>query len=288
VWGFADVVESQHADIAVGERLYGYFPMGSHVVLKPTAVKPERLIDGSGHRSKLPPVYNSYSRTAGEPHFDKAMEDERSLLMPLYATSYCLYDFLLDNDWFGARQVVIISASSKTGIGLALALAADADAPPVIALTSQGNRDFVSHLQIHQTVLTYEQLTPIDASIPAVIVDMSGNGKVLSALHQHLSDNMRYCCNVGVTHYDEAGMGPGFIAERSAMFFAPGHIQKRSSEWGAGVLQEKMFGFWLKAAKQSRSFLKLEVCNGMAGMQKAYQQVLTGGVSPASGVIVSL
>jgi hypothetical protein len=288
VWGFADVVESQQPDIAVGERLYGYFPMGTHLVIKPRSVKPERLLDGSDHRAQLPPVYNSYSRTGGEPWFDPAMEDERSLLMPLYATSYCLYDFLLDNNWFGAQQVVILSASSKTGIGLAMAIGQDENAPPVVALTSQRNLDFVKRLDLYQDVFPYEELAQIEASLSTVIVDMSGNGAVLSAVHTHLGDHMRFCSNVGITHYDEAGMGPGFISERSKMFFAPAHIQKRSGDWGPGVFQQKAFMFWQQAARQSGAWLQMERFEGIAGMQTAYKQTLAGEVSPSRGVTVIL
>jgi hypothetical protein len=37
VWGFGDVVQSLHPGVAVGERLYGYWPMASHAVLQPAA-----------------------------------------------------------------------------------------------------------------------------------------------------------------------------------------------------------------------------------------------------------
>jgi hypothetical protein len=288
VWGFADVIESSHEEIPVGERLYGYFPMGTHVLLQPQSIKPERLIDGSPHRAKLPPVYNSYARTAGEPQFDPAMENERMLLLPLYATSYCLYDFLKDAKWFGADQLVIISASSKTALGLAMALADDAAAPPVIALTSQRNLDWVENLELYQDVCSYENLKDIDARVPTVIVDMSGNGQVLSALHTYLGENMRFCSNVGITHYADAAMGPGFIRERSAMFFAPAHIQKRDSDWGPGVFQQKSFEFWQQAARQSRGWLKLEYFDGTDGMQQAYEQTLGGQAQPAQGFIVRL
>jgi hypothetical protein len=288
VWGFADVVESRHSDVAVGERLYGYFPMGTHLVMQPQAIKPDRLADGSAHRAKLPPVYNSYSRTAGEPHFDKAMEDERSLLMPLYATSYCIYDFLLDSDWFESKQVVIVSASSKTALGLAIALKQDSSAPRSIGLTSQKNLAWVNSLGLYDETHAYEQLDRIDATVPTVIVDMSGNGKLLSDLHTHMGEQMRYCSNVGITHYDEAGMGPGFIRERSAMFFAPGHIQQRAADWGPGVFQQKAFQFWQQAAIQSRPWLPRQVFSGVQGMQDAFRKTLAGEVPPSMGVIVAL
>src|SRR3954471_20129963 len=35
VWGFATVVQSLHPGVAVGERLYGYWPMSNQAVLTP-------------------------------------------------------------------------------------------------------------------------------------------------------------------------------------------------------------------------------------------------------------
>ena len=288
VWGFADVIETKRKDVPAGDRLYGYFPMGTHLVMAPDRVKPERFFDGAPHRAGLPPVYNAYARIAGEAHYDRAMDDERMLLFPLFATSFCLYDFLADNKWFDADQVVIVSASSKTAIGLAMALADDASAPAIVGLTSAGNLGTVSKLRLYASVHAYDDLGSIDASIPTVIVDMSGNGRVLSALHRRLGDNMRRCVNVGVTHYDENAMGPDFIRERSAMFFAPGHIQKRAADWGPGVFEKKAFVFWRDAAIRSRAWLKLDKAIGMKGLEAAYQRVLAGSSAPDRGVVVEL
>lgn len=288
VWGFADVVQSKHGEVKEGERLYGYFPMGTHLVMAPDKVRPERLIDGAAHRAALPPVYNSYARTKAEAYYDPAMDDERMLLFPLYATSFCLYDFLSDNKWFGAEQIVIVSASSKTAIGLAMALADDASAPATVALTSAGNLGTVSKLRLYSSVHAYDDIASIDASVPTVIVDMSGNGRVLSELHRRLGGNMRYCSNVGVTHYDENEMGPHFIRERSAMFFAPGRIQKRAADWGPGVFEKKAFVFWRDAAIKSRQWLKFDRAPGMKGLEAAYRKVLNGETTPDRGVIVEL
>jgi hypothetical protein len=287
VWGFADVVQSRADSIREGERLYGYFPMGTHLVMTPGKTARERFADASPHRAMLPPVYNAYARVAAEPHYDRALDDHRALLFPLYATSFCLYDFLLDNAWFGAQQVVIVSASSKTAIGLAAALAKDPAAPGVVGLTSSRNKEMVASLGLYDEVATYDALDRIDAAKPTVIVDMSGNGAVLSDLHARLGDNMRYCSNVGVTHYEDNTMGPGFIRERSAMFFAPGHIQKRAKEWGPGVFDRRAFAFWREAAIDSRGWLKVRATD-LDGMEAAYHRVLKGGVPPEEGVIVAL
>lgn len=286
VWGFADVVASRAGGVSEGERLYGYFPMGTHLVMAPGKQSAERLVDASAHRAGLPPVYNSYARVAAEAGPEPALDELRALLFPLYATSYCLYDFLVDNQWFGARQVVIVSASSKTAIGLAIALTGDSAALPVVALTSARNRAMVEGLGLYDAVAVYDDIGAIDASLPTVIVDMSGNGGVLSALHRRLGDNMRYCSNVGVTHYEENTMGEGFIRERSAMFFAPGHIQKRAKEWGPGVFDRKAYDFWRDAALKSRDWLKVERASGPAAMEAAFHRVRRGETSPETGVIV--
>ena len=120
VWGFGNVVESRLTGVDAGERLYGFFPMASHCDLQLGKLTDDRLLDGTPHRRELPAVYNSYARTQAETWYDSSMDDERMLLMPLFVTSYCLYDFLVDNEYFGAEQIIVSSASSKTAIGLAL------------------------------------------------------------------------------------------------------------------------------------------------------------------------
>ena len=289
VWGFADIVESRNQDISEGERLYGYWPMGSHLVMTPTKVKPPRLMDGVTHRAELPPVYNAYSRVRAEDGYDPAMDDERMVLYPLYATSYCLYDFSKDNDWFGAAQVIIPSASSKTAIGTAYAFKEDPAAPKLVGVTSARNEEAVRALDLYDDVILYDDIeTGIDSAIPALIIDMSGNGPIIGRLHRLLGENMRYTSNVGITHYDAGGMDGDYIKERSAMFFAPGHIQKRTAEWGPGVFEKKAFGFWKNAAIQSRGWLKIERNEGAGALARVYEEVLAGKTAANVGHVVAL
>ncbi len=127
--------------------------MGSHSVLDPARVDDSRLFDGSEHWRDFAAVYNRDLRLSNDPQDNPATDDMRMVLWPLYATSYCLYDFALNNDWFGAEQVLIVSASSKTGIGTGYAFKADPDAPKVIGMTSAGNRDKVEALNLFDDVL---------------------------------------------------------------------------------------------------------------------------------------
>lgn len=66
VWGFADVARSRHPDLAEGERVFGYLPMSSHLVVEPDRVLPADFRDATPHRRELPGVYNHYARTAGD------------------------------------------------------------------------------------------------------------------------------------------------------------------------------------------------------------------------------
>src|SRR4051794_35594423 len=56
VWGFADVVESGVPGLREGQRIYGYFPMGTHLVVAPERVTDNGFVDGAAHRAALPPV----------------------------------------------------------------------------------------------------------------------------------------------------------------------------------------------------------------------------------------
>lgn len=288
VWGFAEVVESKAEGVPVGERLYGYFPPASHLIIQPIAVKAHRLIDGSKHRSALPAAYNLYRRVAAEPGYDSATDKERMLLYPLHLTSYCLWDALQDKDWYGSEQVVVLSASSKTSLGLAYALHQDENAPKTIGVTSARNLEMVESLGWYDEVLTYDAVRDLDASKATVIVDMSGNKDVLLALYDHLGDNRKYCINVGLTHWAAAGMGNPELAERSEFFFAPGHLQKRIKEWGAAAFDAKTAGFLKAAAAATKQWLEFESVDGLEGLAAIHEAVCKGQISPSKGLVVEM
>ena len=111
VWGFGTVVESACAEVPVGERVYGYWPMASHAVLTPTRVTPGGWADGAAHRAPLPAVYNQYERTGADPFYRADTEDLQALLRPLFATSWLIDDFMADNDFFGARTLLLAPAA---------------------------------------------------------------------------------------------------------------------------------------------------------------------------------
>lgn len=288
VWGIGIVEHSGVEGITAGERLYGYWPMSSHAVLTPASITPDRFFDGAVHRAGLAAVYNRYLRLSNDPLDDPATDDLRMVLWPLYATSFCLYDFALAGDWYGAEQVLIVSASSKTGIGTGYAFKEDPTAPKLVGLTSQGNKAKVDALALYDQVLTYDQIEAELQDVPTLIIDMSGSGTVISRLHRHLGQNMRFTSHVGLTHYSEAGMGEGYIRERSEMFFAPGHIAKRTDEWGPGEFERRSQAFWTKARTRSAAWLHITHAQGAEAAVAAYRQVLAGKTPADQAWTVSL
>ena len=288
VWGFADVVESNVEGVPVGDRFYGYFPPARQMKMTPIKVSDRQLIDGAAHRQKLPRGYNVYSRVNAEKGYSSKMDNARALLSPLFLTSFCLWDSLVDNDWYGAKQVLVLSASSKTSIGLGYALEADKNCPNVIGVTSKRNVEMVEGLKIYDQTISYDDILNIDASIPTVIVDMSGNAKLLVALHQHLGDNMKFTSNVGLTHWSNAKPQKGIIAERSQFFFAPSHIQKRIKEWGMAGFNEKTTAFMMETMMKASQWLTFRKIDGLEGMAAVHQDVCNGKIPPNEGLIVEM
>ena len=289
VWGIAEVVESRLDDIATGERLYGFLPMVSHTVLRPGEISKAQFTDVSVHRSELPLLYNQYRRTAAEADFLQSMEDERCLLFPLLATSYLLYDYLLDNDCFNAGQIIIGSASSKTGLGLAHLLHRDATlSQRVVALTSAGNRDFVSAQGVYDQVVCYGEESTIDATVAAAYVDMSGDATVTAAVHNLLQDKLVESCAVGATHWESFGETPELPGAKPELFFAPAQVQKRDAQWGVGVVMGKAMAASAETAGHLADSLHIERIKGADAAAAAWVAMVNNQVSPQRGLILSL
>ena len=119
VWGFADVVETRSSHLAVGERLFGYYPMATELVVTAGEGNDRAVVDTAPHRAAMAKAYSRYVRCGSDPLYRADREREQLLLYPLFMTSFLIDDLLADAGDFGAEQVVVSSASSKTAIGVA-------------------------------------------------------------------------------------------------------------------------------------------------------------------------
>ena len=285
VWGFATVIESTHAGVPVGERIYGYFPMASSVVLSPVRVTPRGWSDGAPHRAELHPVYNQLTRCASDPFYTPDTEDVQALLRPLFITSWLIDDFLADNDFFGARVMLLSSASSKTAYGTAFQLA-QREGIEVVGLTSPGNVAFCESLGCYDRVLTYDQLDAIDADTACVYVDFAGNSDLRRAIHTRFV-NLKHSSSIGGTHVEHLGNAKDLPGPRATLFFAPAQIKKRNAEWGAEGLGERLVAAWkafvAKVTQADAPWLTVEQHHGKPAVEAAYAQVLAGRGDPRVG-----
>lgn len=298
VWGFGDVVESNLAGMAVGERLYGFFPMSCSIVLQPTRQTAESFSDGAAHRSALHSVYNQYMRCSVDPFYTAQTEDVQALLRPLFTTAWLIDDFMADNNFFGAQQVpgsdvgvaLLSSASSKTAYATAFALK-QRTGIEVVGLTSPGNVAFCESLGCYHSVLTYDQLDKIAQDRPCVYVDFAGNTKLRLAIHTRFA-NLKYSCSIGGTHVENLGSAKDLPGPRAILFFAPAQIKKRAGEWGPEEFRKRLmqawFAFTAEAFNAARPWITSQHHAGAAEVDAAYALVLGGQGDPRVGHMLSL
>ena len=287
VWGFADVLESRHADVTKGERLYGYLPMSTHLVIAPGRVSEGLITDAAPHRAALPSIYNTYNRVLKDPGYDPKHEAEQALLRPLFTTSFLIEDFLADNDYFGASAVVLSSASSKTAIGVAHQAKLRGQVQ-VIGLTSAGNVAFVERTGSYDRVLPYATaLQEMPATQKTVFVDMAGNGQLLHDIHHHFGDALVYSCMVGGTHWDQRATQHALPGAKPTFFFAPTQAKKRGADWGAGGVESHVGAAWKPFLAVVSRWLEVSQCRGPVSIAETYEETLAGKTPPAAGQFLS-
>ena len=287
VWGFGEVIASNHPGIAEGERLFGYFPMATHLVIEAADVGKRGLRDAAAHRQGVAPVYNAYARVSGDPAFAGRHGDYQALLRPLFMLSFLVDDYLAENEFFGAKSVMLSSASSKTAFGLAHLLHTRRDIR-VIGLTSAANVDFVSSLGCYDDVVTYDRATSQPSDQPVAFVDMAGNSELRAKLHRHFGDQMKYSGRIGLTHRSSSPDEPALPGAKPIWFFAPDQIRKRAKEWGPGGVDARFGAAWLGFAPMLDRWLTVIEGRGEGPVMQVYRDTLAGRVPPDQGHILSL
>jgi hypothetical protein len=287
VWGFGEVIASKHPNVAEGERLFGYFPMATYLVIEAADVGKRGLRDGAAHRQGVAPVYNAYARVSGDPAFAGRQGDHQALLRPLFMLSFLVDDFLSQNQFYGARSVLLSSASSKTAFGLAHLLHLR-QGIKVIGLTSASNVDFVGSLGCYDEVVTYDRVISLPADSPVAFVDMAGNSALRETLHRHFGDQMKYSGRIGLTHRSSSPDEPHLPGAKPTWFSAPDQIRERAKEWGPGGINTRFDPAWSGFAPMLDKWLTVTEGRGPAVVRKVYLDTLNGRVSPDQGHMLSL
>ena len=275
VWGFADVVDSTLDALPVGTRVYGYLPMASHLVVR-AKLTSAGFVDTSDHRADLPAVYNSYLVTTSDPAYDPALEDLQALYRPLFLTSFLLADQLADNNFHGARTVVISSASSKTAFGTAQCL--KSHGVRLVGLTSARNVEFTTGLGLYDSVLTYDDAVDVE---PSVYLDFSGSADLRSALHDRLGSSLVKDVSIGLTHQSTTP------DPRTEFFFAPEQLRKRTADWGADGLAQRFGEAWRGFTAQAAGWVGIAQHSGPDGLAEVWQAVVQGKADPRTADVIT-
>lgn len=294
VWGYGEVLRSRHEGVRPGERYYGFYPISTSLVVQPGQVGGAGFTDEAPHRQPLSALYNRYVRTSTDPAYDPAREAEQALLRPLFMTSFLLDDYLAAHDFFGARAVVVASASSKTACGLAWLLASRRPGPAVVGLTSTANAPFVGRVGGYGRVVTYDQVSALPADAPTVYVDLSGDAPLRASVHRHYGEALTHSCSVGATHWQQLRLGdveppPG---PPPTPFFAPSWAEKRAAELRPAAFGARADEAWRtllgRVVASPEAWLRIVRGRGPEAVERAYLDLVVGRSKPDEGHVLSL
>jgi Protein of unknown function (DUF2855) len=290
-WGVGTIVRSHHPAYRESEGVYGFFPMDSHVVLLPGSVEGVRFVEESPHRRALPPTYNEYVLIDRDAGYDRAHANAHLVLRPLFSLSFFCDAFLREARYFGARQIILTSASSKTGLGLAFLLSRErsaADPIEIVGLTAPGNVPFVDGSGLYDRVLAYEAIESL-ATVPSVLVDLAGDAGSRAAIHRRLGHALRHSALAGLTHGDIfADAAADLPGPKPVLFFTPDHILRLRREWGADALRQRLAAAWTAFLGFVEPWLQYEYRATRDGIERAYADVLAGGTPATRAYILSI
>ncbi|RNJ63183.1 MAG: DUF2855 family protein [Porphyrobacter sp. IPPAS B-1204] len=288
MWGHARVIESLHPDIAVGERVYGYLPMASHLDVIPGRITPGGFMDTAAHRQPMSPVYNSYTRLAVDSEHDPAREAERMIFSPLFRTGFLIEYFLRGQDWFGAEQLIVTSASSKTALGLASVARQTSPGIRRVGLTSKGNVGFVTATGLYDDVIAYDDLERVPV-LRSVSVDFAGNAELLAKVHRHFDAALAHSALVGMTHIEARstfGGGAPMPGPKPALFFAPDHAVAFFKAHGPEEGGKLVAAAWHEFLKAADGTVAIERHQGLEAARSVFTAMVAGQIDPAKGIVI--
>ncbi len=280
--GYGIVRESANPEIAVGGRYFGFFPVGNEHIVQ-AQLSRNGFIDAGAHREKHAMAYRAFDKVS-----DTEGENDNAMLIfrGLFMTSFLAEDFLREQNFFDATQVLITSASSKTSIALAHCLRANSTMR-VIGLTSDANIDFVTSIGEYHDVAAYSDISAMDTEVPTVLMDMAGNPEIVAGIHTHFGESLKYSCSIGATHWDQTSHRVDIPDPKPQFFFAPSQLSKRGKEWGREELNNRLETALNTFIEGSNVWLRIEHSRGADAVSNAYAQLVAGNMPPEIGNILS-
>lgn len=288
-WGFSEVIQSNHENLKIGDRLFGFVPASTHLLIEAKTIKPGIILDDSLHRSKFPSIYNQY-QIFNSILYSSKIQLYWPIFYPLFLTAFLLEKSLADDAFFDADTVIVSSASSKTAISLAFAIQLLRNNHlQVIGLTSTANLDFVKNLECYQQVFSYESIFSLSKDLSAVYVDIAGNSILMNQIHHHLR-KLKFCYMLGATHWKSwHGLKPNIKDDsKLKFFFAPDEFEERISKDGLQDFQKDFGDIWQKFLEKHNESIQIDIVTNDQMIKQIYTTALEGNLKPNYGCIISL
>lgn len=285
-WGFATVSASKNSNILEGEKIYGYFPMSNYIKIKAGKINDFSFMDMAEHRISMAPIYNTYNRLGEKIKYPEDVQDYVPIIQPLFATSFLNYQFINSESFFNADNIIITSASSKTALGLAFMLHKnkETDKKKIIGLTSTKNMDFVKSTGFYDEVYAYDEVLEKITIHPSIVVDMAGNGALLTKLYKHLGEDLKFISKIGLTDWTAASLEDRIPVAK--FFFAPTaakvFFEKHGSKHANTMIVKELFHFIAIA----KAWIEIEYLESYTALETKYLEILKGTVDPSKGYIL--
>lgn len=290
VWGYADVAESRAAGVAEGARVWGYLPIADELIVTADKVTRYSFTDSAPHRRAVPAVYSRYTLCGSDPYYRPEMEGVAAIYRPLFVTSYTAVDFLRENAFFGARRILVSSASSKTAYGIAWCL--EGAGVPVVGLTGARNRDFVAGLGCYDEVLDYDELERIDPGLPTLYVDLASEPALRGRVHRHFGEALVYDCLVGATQSADLTGGGGLPGPAPRFFFAAERLDRHKEQGTLRAFLDRFetdqLAFYRRSVDPARPWIRLVEEPGLEAAARVVRDLADGRSDPAVGHLIRL
>ena len=288
-WGYADIVASKHPQIEAGTRIYGFFPIASHVIMAPGEASRNGFTDTKQCRTVVPAFYNEYAFTKTEPGYAPEFEETIMMFRPLFGTSFLMQSYCEDHHFHGASRVIVTSASAKTAMGFGYLMKKNFGGKiKTIGLTSSRNFDFVTQLDCFDSVLSYDDIAQIASDPTTLIFDVAGNSQVVAELHQKLGGTISYSGSVGKTHWDSSRSdGAARLPVAKPVFWSgPDQIGGLRERLGISAMWQQMGHAMADFMISAHQWIEMKEACGPEPMTLKIRSMLDDEVGAHEGVIL--
>ena len=279
VWGFAKVVASNTDNLNVGELVYGYLPMATHILVHADNITSQGFRDVHPQRKSISPVYDHYTRCEADPTYAPHLASWILTFRPLYTTSFVLAYALYDRMQAHKGSLFLTSASSKTAYGTAQILRGIMPDVRLVGLTSKGQVDFVNATGCYDDLYSYDDLTSQTVGEQDWVLDFAGDQARLARLRTgHPLANERTIL-IGATDVEAKT-----IREKNAIssvFFAPDEVRNFHKAWGVDEFQKRYVTHWQSFIKHFNDQLSVQTHKGSDNIIALFNTFLSGKVDPS-------